>query len=72
MSHDDIEATFSDLFDGNQLESLRLKVKELNPQVLDILSVRLPRLANLDLTFERRSVETLPHRSAYESYDVSP
>lgn len=71
MFHNDIKAIFSDLFNGNRLESLRLRVKELNPQVLDTLSARLPHLVNLDLTFERRSVETLPGRPAYDSYDVS-
>lgn len=71
MFHDDMKAIFSDSFNGNRLESLGLRVKELNPQVLDILSARLPHLVNLDLTFERRSVETVPGRPAYDSYDVS-
>ncbi|KAF9467602.1 hypothetical protein BDZ94DRAFT_1294927 [Collybia nuda] len=70
MSYDDIEATFGNNFNGNRLESLQIRVEELNPQVLYLLAERLLHLTSLDMTFERRSVEILPIHDTYDSYDL--
>jgi hypothetical protein len=73
LSHDEVEAMFSDEFDGNRLEFLRLKVKELNPQILNTLAANLPHLVDLGVTYKQRSVDfTSPaHWLSYHSYDVS-
>lgn len=71
MSHDDIEATFSDRFDGNCLESLQLNVKELSPKVLDTLAAKLPHLVSLDMTFESRFTQNIPLWGSEAYYDVS-
>lgn len=71
MFYASLQATFGPTFDGIRLESLSLTVEELSPQVFDFLSARLPHLISLDLSFKRRSVESLADLPGYGSYDVS-
>ncbi|KAF9467600.1 hypothetical protein BDZ94DRAFT_1248508 [Collybia nuda] len=56
MLCDELKTLFGSVFQGNRLESLQLRVKELGSEVLNTLAMTLPNLTDLDITFKYRSV----------------